>query len=109
MPPITVQRADMTKPMTRAEVAAHFQVSERTLRRVLVNVPGLTCIKVGRRVLFGPAELARIERELQCPYTIGCAAKSGTFMEQSASVARRSRYLHTPQDAALAEMRNLRE
>ena len=55
--------------VTRGELAKHFKVSERTLRRVLAGMPGLPCLRVGRQVLFAPGDVARIEREFLSTYT----------------------------------------
>ncbi len=40
------------------EVAAHLRVSERTVRRQ-VRAKRLHCVRIGRRLLFDPADVSR--------------------------------------------------
>lgn len=101
--------SSLTDLKTRSQIATQLGVSERTLRRTLAKMTGLGCIKVGRQILFRAADVARIERELSCPYTIGNAAKSGMSGARSGSGAKASRYTNTQQAAALDEMQKLLE
>lgn len=43
--------------ITRAELAAQLGVSERALRRHLERIPGLTCLRLGRKVWFDPDQV----------------------------------------------------
>lgn len=43
---------------TLREVAAHLHVSERTVRRE-VRAKRLHCVRIGRRLLFDPADVSR--------------------------------------------------
>lgn len=44
--------------LTVNDVATHLKVSERTVRRE-VRARRLRCVRIGRRLLFDPADVAR--------------------------------------------------
>ena len=45
--------------MTLREAADQLRVSERTLRREVRERKRLRCVKIGSRLLFDPADIAR--------------------------------------------------
>jgi hypothetical protein len=91
---------------TRAEVAAQFGVSEKTLRRLLPTIPGLAPIHIGRRVLFTLGDIAMIAEARRCPCTShAAAAGSGMLAALSGSARRGSPSKNTAQDVLRELMR----
>lgn len=89
----------MSDLMTRAELAAKLEMSERTLRRHLAQMPNLSCYRFGRTLRFDEQDVASIKRNLRCPYPTVSEATSGTSAARSASVGRPLRSGSTQQDA----------
>lgn len=88
--------------LTRAQVAIQLGVSERTLRRLLPRIPDLRCNRVGRKITFSPADVARIQEAVRCPYTTGAAAKSGTRGAASVSARKPSSSASSAQERVRA-------
>ena len=95
--------------LTLAEVAANLKVSVKTLRRALARSDVIvTCVKVGRTRLFRPADVAAIERALECHFTTGDAAKSGIATDRSGSGRKRSELPSSAQDSARSLLQKAR-
>ena len=76
--------------LTKHDVAARLQISERTVRRLLPSVSGLRPIKAGRTMLFSERDYATIEEALRSPLAYASAAKSGTLAAPSVSAPKSS-------------------
>lgn len=99
----------MGELISRAQLAKQLGRSERTLRRYLPTVPGLSCIKIGRRICFTEQDIALIEEALRCPYPTAREESAGTLVARSALVVKSSRSRSSTRDAALERMQRLLE
>jgi hypothetical protein len=88
--------------LTRAQVAADLGVSERTLRRLLPGIPDLRCNRIGRKITFSPADVAKIQESMRWPYTTGAVAKPGTRVVASASGRKQSSSPNSAQERVRA-------
>lgn len=95
----------MGELISRAQLAKQLGRSERTLRRYLPTVPGLSCVKIGRSVYFSEQDVLLIQETLRCPYPTAKGEKSGTSVARSVSDVNLSRSKSTARDALLARMR----
>lgn len=97
----------MGEYISRAELAERIGRSERTLRRYLPTIPGLSCIKIGRRICFTEQDITLIEEALRCPYPTAREESVGTLVARSALVVKSSRSRNSTRDAALERMQKL--
>jgi hypothetical protein len=88
--------------LTRAQVAAELDVSERTLRRYLPRIPDLECNRIGRKVTFSKTDVAKIREAMRCRYITAGAGKSGTRGGASGSGRKRSSSPSSPQERVRA-------
>ncbi|ATJ90404.1 MULTISPECIES: hypothetical protein [Acetobacter] len=95
----------MGEYISRAELAQRMGRSERTLRRYLPTIPGLSCIRIGRRIYFTEQDIALIEEALRCPYPTAREESAGTLVARSALVVKSSRSRSSTRDALLVRMR----
>lgn len=95
----------MGELISRAQLAKQLGRSERTLRRYLPTVPGLSCVKIGRAVYFSEQDIALIEEALRCPYPTAREESAGTLVARSALVVKSSRSRSSTRDALLVRMR----
>lgn len=89
---------------SRAELAKKMGRSERTLRRYLPSIPGLSCIRIGRTIYFNDDDIALIEKALRCPYPTAREESSGMREARSVSVVKSSRSRNSARDALLDRM-----
>lgn len=95
--------------ISRAELARRIGRSERTLRRYLPTISGLSCIKIGRRIYFTEQDIKLIEEAFRCPYPTAREESAGTLAARSALVVKSSRSRSSTRDAALEQMQKLLE
>lgn len=103
-------RVRLAACFTRAEVAQHLAVSERTLRRALPTIPTVVPIKVGRAVRFTADDVQRITDHLRCQSTLaGNAPVSGMPEARSKSVRKQGSSPNTAQAALRERMQRERQ
>ena len=90
--------------MSRGQIAAELGVSERTLRRHLAGMVGLTCYQIGRRIRFDEYDVAAIKERLRVPYRT-VTASAPVVRETASVVTLRTR--SNPQEATHALTRKL--
>ena len=95
------------KLTSRAELARRLGRSERTLRRYLPAVPGLSGVKIGRTVYFTNADIERIQDSFRCPYPAAREVSDASGTLRSVSTVNLSRSKSTARDALVARMKKL--
>lgn len=92
--------------MSRGQIAAELRVSERTLRRHLAGMVGLTCYQFGRRIRFDEYDVVAIKERLRVPYPTVTASAPILRTSMPGAVLRAK---DNPQEATRSLMRKVSE